>query len=195
MIGVGNRLVRYFDLPLIRYDSPSPPSISPPPPLPTDPLALKTNKPRAPVIRYNIAVPSTPVGPNDLVCTSLYLQPLDPNVAIRSASLIVERRIDLRACVPPSPITGGSASEPATPSSASASGSVTPPAFDSPYDDVPSPRTHLSPYTHSSINTPSPMPSPAHSLTTIDTSSTRPLLTHVRYYPPLPPPHQGTQAG
>lgn len=39
--------------------------------------------------------PNNPVGPLDIVTISLLLRPADPNVVIRSASLVVERRIEL----------------------------------------------------------------------------------------------------
>jgi hypothetical protein len=98
LASVGSRLLKQFDLVLIRYDTPSPlPSPAAPTPsnshIPT--LSLVTNKPRAPVLHYSLSTPSNPVGPSDLVFTSLFIRPADPSVSIRSASLIVERRIDL----------------------------------------------------------------------------------------------------
>lgn len=87
---VGNRQVKYFEMALIRYDLPPNPST---PSSPTSHLGSQTNKPRAPVVRYRISVPSTPVGPQDLVPIPISLQPLDPAVTIRSASVIIERRI------------------------------------------------------------------------------------------------------
>ncbi|PSS37421.1 hypothetical protein PHLCEN_2v725 [Hermanssonia centrifuga] len=102
---VGSRIVKYFDLALIRYDIP--PSLPPPTPSSydhpsSDPstsltptLPHVTNKPRAPVLHYNLSTPTYPIGPSDLLFTSLFLRPRDPSVSIRSASLLVERRIDL----------------------------------------------------------------------------------------------------
>ncbi|TCD59757.1 hypothetical protein EIP91_011573, partial [Steccherinum ochraceum] len=98
---VGSRLLRYYDLPLIRYDVPPPP---PPNPSPTarptsssTPLTLyvPNSKPPTPIISYNLSTPVLPVGPSDLILSSLFLRPLDPSVSIRSASVLVERRIDL----------------------------------------------------------------------------------------------------
>lgn len=81
---------------------PSPPSIASlylpaPSPRSTSLPALShaTNKPRAPVLNYNLSTPTFPIGPSDLLFTSLFIRPLDPSVSIRSASLLVERRIDL----------------------------------------------------------------------------------------------------
>ncbi|KAI0781125.1 hypothetical protein BD413DRAFT_463284 [Trametes elegans] len=95
--GVGSRVVRYYDLGLVRYDLP--PSHAPisPSNTSTSPHALlhQTAKPRAPVVRYNISTPSLPVGPSDIIFTTLSVQPLDPGVRIRGATVSVERRIEL----------------------------------------------------------------------------------------------------
>ena len=90
--GVGARQIRHFELPFIRYDVPICSPITPAsPPL----LNLQTNKPRAPRIRYSIDSPQIPIGPLDLVSISIHLLPLDHGVSVRSASVIVERRIQL----------------------------------------------------------------------------------------------------
>ncbi|KAI0689134.1 hypothetical protein BC835DRAFT_1257834, partial [Cytidiella melzeri] len=97
MASVGSRLLKHFDLMLIRYDTPPPlpsPSIAALP-FPQTILSHATNKPRAPVLHYNLSTPTHPIGPSDLLFTSVFIQPLDPSVSIRSASLLVERRIDL----------------------------------------------------------------------------------------------------
>ena len=64
-------------------------------------LSHATNKPRAPVLHYNLSTPPYPIGPSDLLFTSVFIRPLDPSVLIRSASLLVERRIDLHDVEPP----------------------------------------------------------------------------------------------
>lgn len=73
---------------------------------------LKTNKPRAPVVRYHFAVPTSNVGPLDIVTIPLTLHPVDPSVTVRGASLIVERRIELHetSAVPSPSSRQGSAS-------------------------------------------------------------------------------------
>ncbi|KAF8631440.1 hypothetical protein AX17_005117 [Amanita inopinata Kibby_2008] len=86
--GVGSFQVKHFELPLIRYDVPSYEQ-NPPKPV----LSLQTTKPKAPQIRYCVHSPASPVGPLDLVSVPIYLQPLESNVHIRSASLTIERRI------------------------------------------------------------------------------------------------------
>ena len=91
--GVGSRQIRHFELPLIRYDLPP---IDPITPTLEPLLNQQTNKPRAPRIRYSINSPKSPVGPLDLVPIPIHLRPLDRGVSIRSASVIVERRIFLR---------------------------------------------------------------------------------------------------
>ena len=85
----------------MRYDANVPRSFSAPP----TSLWLPTNKPRAPVIQYQLLTPTTPVAPLDIVTIPLVLRPVDPAVAIRSASLLVERRIDMyeTAALPSSP--------------------------------------------------------------------------------------------
>lgn len=59
-------------------------------------LNLETNKARTPRIRYSMHLPQTPIGPMDLVSISLHLQPIDKDASIRSASVVVERRIVLK---------------------------------------------------------------------------------------------------
>ena len=110
MASVGSRIVKQFDLLLIRHDIPPP---LPPPTPPqsgaltvsssstTPTLSHATNKPRAPVLHYNLSTPPNPIGPSDLLFTSVFIRPLDPSVLIRSASLLVERRIDLHDVDPP----------------------------------------------------------------------------------------------
>ncbi|KAH9484049.1 hypothetical protein JR316_0003528 [Psilocybe cubensis] len=90
--GVGSRQIRHFDLPLIRYDLPPFSSITP---SPEPMLGQEINKPRTPRLRYSIHPPKSPIGPLDLVSIPIHLHPLDHAVSIRSASVIVERRITL----------------------------------------------------------------------------------------------------
>ncbi|KAF9821686.1 hypothetical protein IEO21_00532 [Rhodonia placenta] len=173
IFGVGHRLVRYFDLPLVRYDVPSHPLL---PASPPHALHLQTSKPRAPVLRYTVSTPTHPVGPNDIVFASLFVQPLDPNVSVRSATLVVERRIDLLN-PPPSP-----ASPPPT-------------HFSGPYlapDDIPTSPTSsstqldVSSSYESTVSVPSPLElTPSTSATTLDSyaSSSRPLVSA----PPMSP--------
>lgn len=157
--GVGHRLLRYFDLPLIRYDVSSYP-LSNPPVSPASPY-LQTTKPRAPVVRYNVSTPDHPVGPNDIIFASVTIQPLDPAVSVRSATVAVERRIDLRR----SPATS---SPPSTPTI-------------DPYqhaDDVPTPSSstsNLSPAPHDPEGSTHGVASS--SQLTLDSMSGRPLLT------------------
>ncbi|KAG2158446.1 uncharacterized protein EDB93DRAFT_670069 [Suillus bovinus] len=92
--GVGSRLLKHYDLYLIRHDLPgnaSPPSPVTPPP--TSYLSSLTTKSRGPSLRYRIILPTKPVGPLDIVSLQVTVQPLDSAVSIRSATAVVERRI------------------------------------------------------------------------------------------------------
>lgn len=118
--GVGSRQIKHFELPLIRY------SLPPLPPRPStleQPLSQQTDKARAPRIRYTINSPKSYIGPLDLVSIPIQLLPVDPDVSIRSASVIVERRLqflDTTNSLPSSPsapdYTTPRASSSATPS-------------------------------------------------------------------------------
>ncbi|GJE86895.1 hypothetical protein PsYK624_029780 [Phanerochaete sordida] len=121
MASVGTRLLKQFDILLMRYDIPPP--LPPPSPSlaalavpssssPTPILSLATNKPRAPVLHYNLSTPMYPIGPSDLLFTSLFIRPLDASVTIRSVSLLVERRIDLHDLEFPPPTPQGSGQGP-----------------------------------------------------------------------------------
>ncbi|KAI5123310.1 hypothetical protein M0805_009331 [Coniferiporia weirii] len=91
VFGVGSRKLKTYEIPLVRYD----PRVHRREPLPSPERFLVTQKPRAPVIRYQLLTPTTPVGPLDIVTIPLVLHPDDPAVVVRSASLVVERRIEL----------------------------------------------------------------------------------------------------
>ncbi|KAF7322828.1 hypothetical protein HMN09_00062200 [Mycena chlorophos] len=91
--GVGSRLVKHSELPLVRYDLPR--SVSP-----SSSKLLLTHDishPHLPPIRYTVDAPQSPIGPLDLVSIPIQLQPA-PNapVTFRSASVIVERRLTLK---------------------------------------------------------------------------------------------------
>ncbi|KAA1471278.1 hypothetical protein DENSPDRAFT_850122 [Dentipellis sp. KUC8613] len=95
--GVGTRQIKYSELVLLRYDYPSSP---PPSPRPPSLLPLHTNKPRAPILNYHLSVPPNPIGPLDLLSIGLSVRPLDPAVSVRSASLTIERRLQIRDTAP-----------------------------------------------------------------------------------------------
>ncbi|KAI0055490.1 hypothetical protein BV25DRAFT_1815495 [Artomyces pyxidatus] len=95
ILGIGNRQVKSADLNVLRYD----PNPAPHLPLSFAPPAVlphTTTKPRAPVLRYHIAVPDHVLGPHDLLSVSVALSARDPSVSVRSASLTVERRMHIR---------------------------------------------------------------------------------------------------
>jgi len=95
--GVGSRQIRHFELPLVRYDLPPFSNVSP---SPEPPLSQETNKPRSPRIRYSVHPPKSPIGPLDLVSVPIHLHPLDRTVAVRNASIVIERRIVLHDLPP-----------------------------------------------------------------------------------------------
>ncbi|KAH9952192.1 hypothetical protein B0H21DRAFT_716122 [Amylocystis lapponica] len=179
---VGSRIVRYFDLALVRYDAPSHPLPSSTPPASTHALSLQTSKPRAPVVRYNISTPTVPVGPSDIVFTSLFLQPIDPSVSVRSATVVIERRIDLHH-------TPSSALSP--PSSTSLASSIEPPSAPDLSAELPTPgssSSHLSPIlgpeSPSSIR--NNHDSPSTSLTTLELSANAIASSTSRLFPTSP---------
>ncbi|TDL27556.1 hypothetical protein BD410DRAFT_875796 [Rickenella mellea] len=88
--GIGSRQTKGYEISLIRHDTTVPRRS-----VPVFPGFIKSSKPRAPVIRYHYATPSTAVGPLDIVSIPVTVQPVDPSVSIRGASVIIERRIDL----------------------------------------------------------------------------------------------------
>lgn len=99
---------KHFDLLLTRHDVPPPLS---PSPIPSGPdinpaLPFRTDKPRAPVLHYSISTPTHAIGPTDLLFTSVFIRPADTSVTLRSASLLIERRLVLydldRPVSPPS---------------------------------------------------------------------------------------------
>ena len=110
LVGVGSRIFRCFDLPFVRYDIPPPLPSPSPSPSPSSHHASSTPhtlyhptfRPRTPVLRYNLSTPVLPIGPSDYVFTSIHLRPLNPAVSIRSATVIIERRIDLHHVTPTS---------------------------------------------------------------------------------------------
>jgi len=68
--------------------------ISPPSPVtPTSYLSSLSSKSRGPSLRYRVSLPTKPIGPLDIVPLQITVQPLDPTVSIRSATAVVERRI------------------------------------------------------------------------------------------------------
>ncbi|VDB86903.1 unnamed protein product [Peniophora sp. CBMAI 1063] len=90
--GVGNRTSKQVDIPITRYAAPTPPPFAPGP----SHHFLSSNKPRAPLLHYRVRVPPEAVGPQDILSVTLDVRPADPAVIVRSASLTVERRIELR---------------------------------------------------------------------------------------------------
>ncbi|TEB36314.1 hypothetical protein FA13DRAFT_1683637, partial [Coprinellus micaceus] len=92
--GVGSRQIRHFELPLTRFDLPKH-ALMPSPAKSPVTLDQCTSKPRAPRIRYSYDPPSHPVGPSETLSIPLHLQPLESNVSIKNATVLVERRIQL----------------------------------------------------------------------------------------------------
>lgn len=102
--GVGSRQIRHFEIPLTRFDLPNHLTL-PSPAKSHVSLDQCTTKPRAPRIRYSFEAPSHAVGPSESVTIPLHLQPLEPNVSIKNATVLVERRIHL---LDPQPVSASS---------------------------------------------------------------------------------------
>ncbi|CAA7265395.1 unnamed protein product [Cyclocybe aegerita] len=177
--GVGSRQIRHFELPLIRYDVPSwLPSLPPPQPL----LSQHTSKPRAPRIRYSVSSPRTAIGPLDLVSIPLHLQPLDQGVSIRSASVIVERRIYLHECPPSGPSSSSLSAPPsATFQTASSSPSSRPSSSHAP---TPSPTHSNGSYSPTQTHQLSPF-SQQSAASTLSINSSQPTITPSTFSLPL----------
>jgi len=136
---IGSRQIKHFELPLVRFDVPP----SPASPRPLKPFFQhQTSKPKAPRIRYSVHVPAWPIGPLDIVSIPVSLLPLDHDCIIRSASLVVERHIQLNdfatpvsSSHSPYPIPPRSSSSPTCSPSSSPSHSRSnafPPSFQEP---------------------------------------------------------------
>ncbi|KAG2157425.1 hypothetical protein DEU56DRAFT_721884 [Suillus clintonianus] len=116
--GVGSRLLKHYDLYLIRHDLPgNVPPPSPVTPPPTSYLSSLSTKSRAPSLHYRILLPTKPVGPLDIVSLQVTVQPLDPAVSIRSATAVVERRIQFSELPISSPGTSTSSAPTLSPHS------------------------------------------------------------------------------
>ncbi|KZT28534.1 hypothetical protein NEOLEDRAFT_1154464 [Neolentinus lepideus HHB14362 ss-1] len=195
--GIGTRQLKAFELPLIRYDVPSPliPALELPPLL-TPTISAPTSSPSTSLshplldchqfvpsklktgpIRYAIHVPHTAIGPEDLVSVGVWLG-VEGGVSVKSVEVVIERRIEIRdgesSNTSPSKSVGspdGLGPRPPTPSTASASSST----------------TSLTPTAPSTITTNTAYPrsfTSSASAATVDTfQSTSPLLRSPSYAP------------
>ncbi|KAJ7752027.1 hypothetical protein B0H16DRAFT_1547146 [Mycena metata] len=92
ILGVGSRQIKHSELPLLRFGLP-PALESLTPVVGPSLLSSEISHPHWPSIRYSINSPTTPIGPLDLVSIPIHLHPSDPSVSFRSASVVVERRM------------------------------------------------------------------------------------------------------
>ncbi|KAF9480089.1 hypothetical protein BDN70DRAFT_643272 [Pholiota conissans] len=176
IVGVGSRQIRHFDLPLVRYDLPPfPRTVSPPFPL----LDQETSKRGALRMRYSVNVPKVPIGPLDLISIPIHLQPFDQSVSIRSASVIVERRIILHD-IPPTPAATSALPQP--PSETDLTSATTPTA-DETYQELASEPASSSSTLSLGSSVPTITPNSIFPSTPSLASSTTPLIA-----PPPPPP-------
>lgn len=161
-----------------------------------------TSKPRAPRIRYSVDTPPNAIGPNDLVSIGIRLQPTDPTVSLRSASVTIERRIQLldnSNNTLPSPPTSGINSSSRSPSplhleipASASSTSVFSNAQTAPHLDklIANPEGFISTSSLASSN-PTITPHSIFPSSTSVASSTRPLLPSSSTPPPTSnSPHQ-----
>ncbi|KAF7295079.1 hypothetical protein MIND_01046200 [Mycena indigotica] len=90
LLGVGAKIMKHSELPLIRFDVPHSFRLSTPPA-----LTQAISHPHLPPIRYAVEAPKEAIGPLDLVPISIQLSSSSP-VTFRSASVIVERRLTIK---------------------------------------------------------------------------------------------------
>lgn len=185
--GVGSRQIKHFELPLIRYDLPIHRPISY-----SQVLNEITSKPRAPKIRYSLSTPTSPIGPLDLVSIPIHLQPLDNDVSIRNASIIIERRIQLHDIV-----NSSSPFQPDLPSP-SPLAVVQPPSPILPSSDSPTDASYINSeglVSSSSLSSSNPTITPntifPSSISVATATSTTPLLPPTPTTPPIVPSSPG----
>ena len=113
--GIGTRTHKHSDILLFRHDTP--PTLPPTP----GPSSYDTaySKHGAPLLRYSLRTPLTPVGPSDIVSAPITLILADSNTNIRSSTMTIERRIQLFSPSSISQSSSTSSSIPITPLSAS----------------------------------------------------------------------------
>ncbi|KAF7363291.1 hypothetical protein MSAN_00984300 [Mycena sanguinolenta] len=124
ILGVGSRQIKHSELPLLRFGLPY--AYEPSTPIAKPILHSEISHPHTKQpIRYSVGCPTTPIGPLDLVSIPIHLLPSDSdrNVVFRSASVIVERRMQfLNPPSPPAtPTVNTSPTSPALPSLQSSS--------------------------------------------------------------------------
>ncbi|KAL1748134.1 hypothetical protein HDZ31DRAFT_60668 [Schizophyllum fasciatum] len=163
---VGARKTKHFELAFVRYDVP--PQL--PPPIPRQRLHLLAGRQGISQIRYHLEPPTAAIGPLDLVSIPICVLPLQHSVALRSASVMIERRIQFNDTF------ASSSSSPASPSSSPASSSYMPTrhANDSAMSLASDPSSAVAPSSNSTITPGTTMDSP--SLANLASTSELPLL-------------------
>ncbi|KAJ3795039.1 hypothetical protein GGU11DRAFT_793650 [Lentinula aff. detonsa] len=118
--GIGTRLNKHIELPLVRYDLPAfLPSPRPLMHISAARLDSFITKPKSLSMRYTIWAPRDPIGPTDLLPISIHVLPEARNISIRSATVVIERRIQFNESQ--SPVSASSSSAvPNTPTASSA---------------------------------------------------------------------------
>ncbi|GAW08460.1 hypothetical protein LENED_010519 [Lentinula edodes] len=107
--GIGTRLTKHVDLPLVRYDLPA---FLPSPRIYMHITAAYLDrvvtKPKGLALQYTVWAPREPIGPTDLLPISIHVLPKERNISIRSATVVVERRIQFNESQ--SPVSASSSS-------------------------------------------------------------------------------------
>ncbi|KAJ3811540.1 hypothetical protein F5876DRAFT_39439 [Lentinula aff. lateritia] len=108
--GIGTRLTKHVDLPLVRYDLPA---FLPSPRIYMHITAAYLDrvvtKPKGLALQYTVWAPREPIGPTDLLPISIHVLPKERNISIRSASVVVERRIQFNESQSPVSTSSSSA--------------------------------------------------------------------------------------
>ncbi|KAJ4488166.1 hypothetical protein J3R30DRAFT_3400731 [Lentinula aciculospora] len=168
LAGIGTRLTKHIELPLVRYDLPAfLPSPRSPGHITAVHLDRVSTKPKGIALRYAVWVPREAIGPTDLLPISIHVLPEERNISIRSATVVVERRIQFNESQ--SPLSASSSSAFPIPHSPSVSSSMT-------Y----SPTSQNFPVFSRSLSAMTPLPSGYTSSTSL-ASDTRPLLPQSQY--------------
>jgi hypothetical protein len=106
--GVGSRLARHYEIPLIRMSTPPPILRSPSPS-----LLITIPDTSFPPLRCSVQLPTRHIGPLDMIPVHLRIYPSIDALVVKAASMLIERRLVVNL---PSRSTSATQAPPASPS-------------------------------------------------------------------------------